>query len=190
MTIKMLERVGLNDCGCLAQSYPFELSGGMNQRVAIALSMVLMPEILIADEITSALDVTVQKRIVNELVDLKNEFQTSIIMVTHDMGVASFISDKIAVMYSGEIVEYGSKDEVLKNPSHPYTKALINAIPKFGGSLPVPIEGNAKKIDEECIGCNFCERCTLADESCSQNSINLIKISESHYARCSKLRSL
>lgn len=130
-------------------SYTFELSGGMNQRVAIALAMIMKPKLLICDEPTSALDVTVQAQVVRELISLKNEFNTGMIVVTHSMGVVSCMADKIAVMYAGEIVEYGTCYEILNNPFHPYTKALINSVPKMNGVLPEPIRGNMHSL--KCI---------------------------------------
>ena len=155
----MLEKVNLKDSKCILNSYPFELSGGMKQRVTIALAMILEPEILIADEPTSALDVTVQAQVVKEMMSLRDNFQTSIIIVTHSMSVISQMVDKVAVMYSGNIVEYGDKEDILRNPKHPYTKALIDAVPKMDGTIPKGIKGNPPLFTENITGCSFAPRC-------------------------------
>lgn len=110
------------------KSYPFELSGGMKQRVAIAMAMAQSPRLLLADEPTSALDVTVQAQVIKELKRIRENFKTAIILVTHNMGVAAYISDKIAVMKNGEIIEFGDKEQIIKNPQKEYTKSLLNAI--------------------------------------------------------------
>ena len=165
----MLEKVNLKDSKCILNSYPFELSGGMKQRVTIALAMILEPEILIADEPTSALDVTVQAQVVKEMMSLRDNFQTSIIIVTHSMSVISQMVDKVAVMYSGNIVEYGDKEDILGNPKHPYTKALIDAVPKMDGTMPKGIKGNPPLFTENITGCSFAPRCEKCNEVCIKN---------------------
>lgn len=132
-SLEMLEKLNFIDPVGILERYPFELSGGMNQRVAIALAMVLNPDIILADEPTSALDVTIQAQVIEELLFLRDKFQTAIVIITHNMGVVSKIADKIAVMYDGEIVEYGKKEHVLKNHQHAYTSALLKAIPRLEG---------------------------------------------------------
>lgn len=129
MALKMLAEVGLPDPKRVMDSYPFELSGGMAQRVAIAMCVSLDSEIILADEPTSALDVTVQAQVVNALMRLRDENGTTIVMVTHNLGVAAYMADYIAVMYQGELVEWGSRDEIINNPQRPYTKMLISAVP-------------------------------------------------------------
>lgn len=129
----MLSRVKLADPDRILQSYPFELSGGMKQRVGIAMSMTARPRLLLADEPTSALDVTVQAQVVRELKELRDKYDAAIILVTHNMGVASYISDRIGVMKSGELVEYGTRDEVIYHPQHEYTKSLLDAVPRLEG---------------------------------------------------------
>ena len=121
-------KLNLIDVERVLKSYPFELSGGMKQRVSIAMAMAQNPKLLLADEPTSALDVTIQAQVINELKKIRENFKTSIILVTHNMGVAAYISDKIAVMRNGEIVEFGDRDQIIKNPQHDYTKSLLNAI--------------------------------------------------------------
>jgi dipeptide/oligopeptide/nickel (ni2+) ABC superfamily ATP binding cassette transporter ABC protein len=125
---KYLLKLNLIDVERVLKSYPFELSGGMKQRVSIAMAMAQNPKLLLVDEPTSALDVTIQAQVINELKKIRENFKTSIILVTHNMGVAAYISDKIAVMRNGEIVEFGDRDQIIKNPQHDYTKSLLNAI--------------------------------------------------------------
>ena len=180
----MLEKVNLKDSKCILNSYPFELSGGMKQRVTIALAMILEPEILIADEPTSALDVTVQAQVVKEMISLRDNFDTSIIIVTHSMSVISQMVDKIAVMYSGNIVEYGDKEDILRNPKHPYTKALIDAVPKLDGTMPKGIKGNPPLFTENISGCSFAPRCELCSEACKKNQQYLKKIHYGRYIAC------
>lgn len=186
----MLEKVNLKDTKCILNSYPFELSGGMKQRVAIALAMILEPELLVADEPTSALDVTVQAQVVNEMMNLRNDLNTSIIIVTHSMGVVSKMADKIAVMYSGTIVEYGDKESILRNPKHPYTKALINAIPKLNGNLPIGIKGNPPLFTEEKNGCSFAPRCNNVNSKCKCTVQKLKNIGNDRWVACSYIEEM
>ena len=123
-----LLKLSLTDVDRILKSYPFELSGGMKQRVAIAMSMAQSPRLLLADEPTSALDVTVQAQVIQELKKIRENFNTAIILVTHNMGVASYISDKIAVMKDGELIEFGDKEQIINNPQKEYTKLLLNAV--------------------------------------------------------------
>lgn len=166
--LNMLSELRLTDGERILNSYPFELSGGMNQRVAIALAMVLHPELLLADEPTSALDVTVQAQVVRQLMDLRDHFGTAMMMVTHNMGVISYMVDQIAVMYAGRVVEYGNKLDVMKHPQHPYTKALIAAIPQLHGRKMVGIPGQPPVFGEPYAGCPFAARCTSARAVCRQ----------------------
>lgn len=167
--LHIFSELQLKDGERILNSYPFELSGGMNQRVAIALAMVLKPELLLADEPTSALDVTVQAQVVRQMMDLRDDLGTTIIMVTHNMGVVAYMVDKIAVMYSGHLVEYGKKIDVMKNPQHPYTKALIAAIPQLEGGDMVGIPGRPPVFGEKYLGCPFAPRCAAARPECSQD---------------------
>lgn len=186
----ILEKVNLKDSQCILNSYPFELSGGMKQRVAMALAMVMEPSLLIADEPTSALDVTVQAQVVNEMMNLRDNFGTSIIIVTHSMGVVSHMVDKVAVMYSGTIVEYGNKEEVLNNPKHPYTQALINAIPKLDGRLPIGIEGSPPLFTNKEIGCSFAPRCKYASDKCRYKVQKLKNIGNERFIACSYMEEM
>ncbi len=128
-SVSILEDMGLYDGNAIMKSIPSQLSGGMRQRVGIAMAMIFKPQLILADEPTSALDVTIQAQIVRQLMELREQFNTSIIMVTHNLGVAAYMSDKIVVMKDGLIVEVGTRDEILLNPKHKYTKKLIAAIP-------------------------------------------------------------
>lgn len=133
--INMFRKMQLPDGNHIMSSYPFQLSGGMNQRVAIAMAMVMEPELLLADEPTSALDVTIQAQVVRHMMDLRNNFNTSIIIVTHNMGVAAYMCDKIGVMKQGELVEWGSKHQVINNPKNDYTLNLLSSVPELGGNF-------------------------------------------------------
>lgn len=129
----LLDEVGIQNPGQRMKQYPFELSGGMKQRVGIAMGMTAQPKLLLADEPTSALDVTIQAQVVHELKELRRKYGTTIILVTHNMGVASYLSDKIGVMCKSRLVEFGSRDEIIYHPKETYTKELLEAVPKLGG---------------------------------------------------------
>jgi len=133
LAVNMLEKMRLPDAENIMNSYPHELSGGMCQRVGIAIAMTFNPKVLLADEPTSSLDVTNQAQIVKQMMELRDNFHTGIILVTHNIGMASYMSDKIVVMNKGRIMDYGTADEVLKNPQSQYTKELISSVPEMGG---------------------------------------------------------
>jgi peptide/nickel transport system ATP-binding protein len=164
-----LTDVGLDKS--VANRYPHELSGGMKQRVVIAMALLLQPLILIADEPTTALDVLVQAQIMNLLKKLKAERNMNIVMITHDISLISEIADKIAIMYAGQIVELASSSELLVNPRHPYTQALIKAIPKIQDTYTKieSIKGNPPDLASELKGCRFYDRCPHAMEVCLQD---------------------
>ncbi len=126
-----LEKMGFKDPQRVLSSYPFELSGGMQQRVALAMAIALKPKLILADEPTSALDVTLQREIISQMVDLSRETKTAILLVTHNMGVAAYMSDNIAVMNNGKIVEFGSRDDIINHPKHEYTRQLLHAVPNL-----------------------------------------------------------
>ena len=133
LAVQMLERMRLPNGNNIMQSYPFQLSGGMRQRVGIAMAMTFQPKLLLADEPTSALDVTTQAQIVRQMLELREQFGTSIILVTHNLGVAAYMADKIVVMQHGQIVEQGSREQILHQPQHEYTKSLLAAVPSLEG---------------------------------------------------------
>ena len=177
----------LNDVGLhksIADRYPHELSGGMKQRVVIAMALILRPFILIADEPTTALDVLVQAQIMNLLKKLKAERNMNIVMITHDISLISEIADKIGIMYAGQIVELASSSELLVNPRHPYTQALIKAIPKIRATNNKidSIKGNPPDLASELRGCRFYGRCPHAMEVCLQDP-DLFKINTG-YVKC------
>ncbi len=180
-------KLNLQDGMQILNSYPFELSGGMNQRVAIALAMVLKPKLLLADEPTSALDVTVQAQAVKEIMHLRDACGTSILMVTHNIGVVSHIADKVAVMYAGRVVEFGDKHDVLLQPKHPYTQALIASIPQIGGGIPKGITGCPPIFGEKLAGCGFAPRCDLYDKEYCCNKPDVKVYGNGHWALCGKL---
>lgn len=183
-SINTFKFLGLQDGKKIWNSYPFELSGGMNQRVAIALSIMLEPKILLADEPTSALDVTVQAQVVKELLKLRQKLNTSIILVTHNIGVASYMSDNIGVMYGGRIIEYGECEELINNPKHPYTKMLINSVPVINGNIPNGIEGSLPNFQDIKEGCVFLDRCKYASRECKIKVPSAKYWGKSHWSSC------
>ena len=183
-SINTFKFLGLQDGKKIWNSYPFELSGGMNQRVAIALSIMLEPKILLADEPTSALDVTVQAQVVKELLKLRQKLNTSIILVTHNIGVASYMSHNIGVMYGGRIIEYGESEELINNPKHPYTKMLINSVPIINGNIPNGIEGSLPNFQDIKEGCVFLDRCKYASRECKIKVPSAKYWGKSHWSSC------
>lgn len=166
--IKMLEAVGINDAQSRMKSYPFQLSGGQRQRVMIAIALSCRPDLLIADEPTTALDVTIQAQILDLLQELKESFGMSVLLITHDLGVVADMAQKIFVMYAGQIVEKGDVFEIFENPRHPYTIGLLGAVPSIdgdGGRLNV-IPGSLPAPDEYPEGCRFSDRCEYCRPLC------------------------
>ncbi|MEA3491045.1 MAG: ABC transporter ATP-binding protein [Campylobacterota bacterium] len=167
-SIEMLKRVGLPSAKRRMESYPHQLSGGMKQRVVIAIALLNNPKLLIADEPTTALDVTIQAQILYLMKKLSSDFGSSLIFISHDIAVISQICDKIAVMYAGKIVEYGSKDEIIYDPKHPYTKGLIACLPTLDEKQKKlhQIPGVMPSLLHLPTGCYFRERCEFADSEC------------------------
>lgn len=184
-SIKMLDFVRISDAKNRINLYPHEFSGGMCQRVMIAMAILCNPKLLIADEPTTALDVTVQAQILQILKDLKAEFGTSIIFITHDMGVVANICDRVNVMYGGWIMETGSIHEIFNSAAHPYTKALLGAIPSIGHEVKKlkTIEGAPPNLLELPIGCPFAPRCPNRIALCS-SEITLEKLNNRHVIKC------
>ena len=151
----------------ILKKYPHELSGGMKQRVVIAMALLLKPKFVIADEPTTALDVLIQAEIVNLFKNLKKS-GTSFMLITHDLAVLSEIADKIGIMYGGHMVEFGSSEEIYKNPKHPYTQGLLESIPTLKGNIPKYIKGIPPSLLDAPTECRFIERCPLAIEKCKQ----------------------
>ena len=187
LSVEMLERVGIDEAGKRFYQYAFELSGGMRQRAMIAMALSTKPKLLIADEPTTALDVTIQAQVLDLMKDLVSEFGMAILFITHDLGVIAQVADRVAVMYLGGIVESGPVREVLKSPAHPYTRGLINALPKLDSlDEPLtPIPGDIPSPLERPAGCVFHTRCpeVLADR-CNSSVPQRIKLGHGHSASC------
>lgn len=186
--LEMLERVRIPSPKRRLDAYPHEMSGGMRQRAMIALALACRPKVLLADEPTTALDATVQIQILLLLRELQREFGMAVIFVTHDIGVAVEISDRIAVMYAGRIVESGTLREVVKTPSHPYTRGLLSSTlhGAHKGKRLEAIPGAPPRLDQMPIGCSFAPRCKQFSQACSVDAIPLIELGQSHHARCVK----
>ena len=187
---EMLDRVGdyleeLNLSRDVLNAYPFQLSGGMRQRVIIALATFLDPQFILADEPTTALDVVVQKGILMLLMKYQRAHKNTIVIVSHDLGVHYQITDRIAIMYSGKVVELGRTEEIFENPRHPYTQMLIEALPKVGDrSEREGIEGTPPSLRNPPPGCRFAPRCPKASEACRRAVPEFRELSPGHFAAC------
>ncbi|MGA9402027.1 dipeptide ABC transporter ATP-binding protein [Haladaptatus sp.] len=170
-TIDILEEVGIPEPESRVEEYPHEFSGGMRQRVLIAIALACKPKLLIADEPTTALDVTIQAQILDLINDLQDELGMSVFMITHDLGVVAETCDRVAVMYAGDLVEVGPVDEIFHNPSHPYTYALLESVPREDKERLTPIEGNVPDLIDMPQGCHFADRCPWAQPECTQGEI-------------------
>ncbi|MEQ4303261.1 ABC transporter ATP-binding protein [Plantactinospora sp. B6F1] len=171
--VEMLGRVGIPQPERRVDDYPHEFSGGMRQRVMIAMALVNDPDLLVADEPTTALDVTVQAQILDLLADLQSEFNSAIVLITHDLGVVSQVADDVLVMYAGRAVEHGSVEQVLRRPQHPYTWGLLSSVPSLHGDADadlVPIRGNPPSLIHLPPGCAFHPRCRYADRAGGRSS--------------------
>lgn len=190
--IELLEMVGISSPGKRLKHYPNQLSGGMRQRVVIAIALASDPEVIIADEPTTALDVTIQAQIIGLMKKLIKDKQTSLIFITHDLALVSEIADRIMVMYAGDVIEHGLKRKIINNPAHPYTRGLIKSIPvldrnqkrleQIKGLMPSPLDLPA--------GCKFHSRCSMKSHQCKNYNNELIKVDENHFATCSKARQI
>lgn len=184
---EMLEMVGITRERY--DNYPHQFSGGMKQRVVIAMALACKPELLLADEPTTALDVTIQMQVLEMIRDLRDQFGMSMIMITHDFGIVAETCDDVAVVYAGEIVESGSLREIFKNPSHPYTIGLFNSIPdiKSDTARLKPVPGLPPDPSNLPAGCHFSPRCPYATDECRNNKIGLTQIAPGHLCRCCNL---
>ena len=186
ISVDMLERVGISDAPARFKQYAFELSGGMRQRAMIAMALSTSPTLLIADEPTTALDVTIQAQVIDLMKDLVEEYGMGIMFITHDLGVIAQTADRVAVMYLGTIVEQGPVREVIRTPAHPYTRGLLEALPRLDDLdaplLPVP--GDIPSPLERPSGCPFHTRCSLVEPRCSLSAPPMKTFSDGHTGAC------
>jgi oligopeptide transport system ATP-binding protein len=191
--IEMLKLVGIKNAEARFNQYPHEFSGGMRQRVMIAIALACRPALLIADEPTTALDVTIQAQILDVMKEMQQRLGTSIILITHDLGVVAGMCDRVIVMYAGEVVETGTVMEIFKNPQHPYTKGLLRSMPRLDqkrGEPLIPIIGTPPDLIKPPLGCPFCARCDEAMKICESIDPEATVFSETHFARCWNLHPM
>jgi oligopeptide/dipeptide ABC transporter ATP-binding protein len=184
--IRLLKLVGIPAPESRIRNYPFEMSGGMQQRVMIAMALASEPKLLVADEPTTALDVTIQAQILDLLRDLKQRLGMAILLITHNLGIVGDMADRVAVMYAGQIVELSPAKELLRRPLHPYTKALMASVPKLGGEADrlSAIPGSVPRIGNFPPGCRFAPRCAIAKPECSQKNPELVEVEPGRWVRC------
>lgn len=185
--VEAMNNVAISDAGRRARDYPHQLSGGMRQRVMIAMAIVNRPQLLIADEPTTALDVTIQAQILKLLSYLRSKFGLAMLFISHDLAVVSQVADRVAVMYAGKLVELGSKQDIFRAPGHPYTRGLLQAVPTLRSDRSQPlrtIEGTVPPLHMLPPGCFFEPRCGSRIAQCSLERPPLLEISSGHWARC------
>jgi oligopeptide/dipeptide ABC transporter ATP-binding protein len=186
-TIQLLQLVGIPDAERRYNQYPHEFSGGMRQRVSIAIALACNPKLLIADEPTTALDVTIQAQILDMLTTLQEQMGSSILLITHDLGVVAEVAHRVAVMYAGMIVETGTVEDIFERPKHPYTWGLLQSTPKLDTSEDerlAPIEGSPPELSEQITGCPFAKRCPYTMQVCLQHLPDTHSFTDQHSARC------
>ena len=190
--IRLLKLVRIPAPESRIRNYPFEMSGGMQQRVMIAMALASEPKLLVADEPTTALDVTIQAQILELLLDLKQRLGMSILLITHNLGIVGDIADRVAVMYAGQIVELAPARELLRRPLHPYTKALMNSVPQLNGSATrlSAIPGNVPRIGNFPPGCRFYPRCPSAKPECAGTMPELVEVEPRRWVRCLYAKAL
>ena len=185
--VDAMNEVAIPDPARRARDYPHQLSGGMRQRIMIAMAIVNRPQLLIADEPTTALDVTIQAQILELLADLRKKFGLAMLFISHDLAVVSEIADRVAVMYAGCLVEMGSKRDIFQNPAHPYTRGLLRAVPDLQTDRSHPlqtIEGTVPALQNLPAGCSFEPRCEFRVAECVRTLPPLVEVSANHWARC------
>jgi len=185
--VEALKEVAIDDPARRARDYPHQLSGGMRQRVMIAMAIVNRPDLLIADEPTTALDVTIQAQILDLLADLRYKFGLTMLFISHDLAVVSKVADRVAVMYAGSLVELGGRDDIFRAPVHPYTRGLLDAVPTLATQRERPlqtIEGTVPPLHAVPDGCPFEPRCGFRVADCARELPPLIEVGPGHWARC------
>jgi peptide/nickel transport system ATP-binding protein len=184
--IRLLKLVGIPAPESRIRNYPFEMSGGMQQRVMIAMALASEPKLLVADEPTTALDVTIQAQILDLLSDLKQRLGMAILLITHNLGIVGDMADRVAVMYAGQIVELSPAKDLLRRPLHPYTKALMASVPKLHGAAErlSAIPGNVPRIGNFPPGCRFAPRCPIAKPECTEKIPELLAVEPGRFVRC------
>jgi oligopeptide/dipeptide ABC transporter ATP-binding protein len=184
--VRLLKLVGIPAPETRADAYPHQMSGGMQQRVMIAMALASNPKLLVADEPTTALDVTVQAQIIELLAALQKQFGMAILLITHNLGIVGDIADEVAVMYAGQLVERGPARELLRNPLHPYTQALLNSVPRLDGNDTRlrAIPGNVPQIGAFPDGCRFHPRCPQAEKPCASNAAAFVELAPKRWVRC------
>ncbi|PKR77866.1 peptide ABC transporter ATP-binding protein [Halalkalibacillus sediminis] len=184
--VEMLDLVGIPDPEKVIKRFPHQLSGGMRQRVMIAIALSCNPKLLIADEPTTALDVTIQAQILNLMKNLKDKFNTGVVLITHDLGVVAEVADRVVVMYGGEVVEEATVHELFEDPVHPYTRGLLSSVPKMTGAVEElgAIKGSVPNPSSMPKGCKFHPRCPLATDLCVEEHPKLEETTPNHFKRC------
>ena len=191
-TLDLLEQVGIPEAAKRLDAYPHQLSGGQRQRVMIAMALANEPDLLIADEPTTALDVTIQAQILKLLSRVQQELKSALILVTHDLGVVAAMADEVMVMYAGRIVECGPVKQIFEAPQHPYTRALIASVPRMTGPAGrlTTIEGQPPSLMDLPVGCRFASRCALVEQRCLDAYPGTVRVGQDHTADCWKVSPL
>jgi oligopeptide/dipeptide ABC transporter ATP-binding protein len=187
LAVQAMADVAIPEPDRRARDYPHQLSGGMRQRVMIAMAIVNRPQLLIADEPTTALDVTIQAQILELLADLRSKFGLAMLFISHDLAVVSQVADRVAVMYAGSMVELGTKQEIFRAPAHPYTRGLLEAVPDLKTDRRLPlgtIEGTVPPLQNMPPGCAFEPRCGFRVAECARELPPLVEVAQGHWARC------
>jgi oligopeptide/dipeptide ABC transporter ATP-binding protein len=187
-TVELLKAVKIPSPELRIKDYPHQMSGGMRQRVMIAMAIACNPSLLIADEPTTALDVTIQAQILELLQGLRKERDMAILLITHDLSIISEQADRVAIMYAGRIMELTDVDELFRNPLHPYTHGLLQSLPVAKGVALKPITGFVPNPENLPAGCKFSDRCYLASDECRRSEPELVEVSKNHHVRCIKIR--
>lgn len=182
--VEILEKVGLPDPASRFDDYPHRFSGGMRQRVMVAMALIGNPKVLIADEPTTALDVTIQAQVLDLFRRVRSEFSTSILLITHNLGIVAGLADRVVVMYAGRVVESAPTEELFSDPRHPYTLALLRAVPKPGDTEVAPIPGSPPDLTGLPPGCSFYDRCPFREARCREEAPPLELVATEHWASC------